>query len=304
MRDEFGFDDIASVEFCVSVSDREGTNTFIVPSQRNVQEALREMLTQTVHELETVDAAVRQYELSEEYPGKQSLRADLASDEMATIRALYEEEGWVPNPAALREPADISHYSAVFRDGAQRKLVGVRRAAQFKGVVKSRGRLITLVDDTVTVVADQVFKLDKEFDFIVTRGHVYILNPTGFAGVADIEDLALAQARRKAMALGRRISFVDFSELSNFVAGHKRAARLVAALSARDDLNRVERAKVERAAAETEVRLEPAGRKLRPAAGSEIGFLELLDDRRYADSIRSGPKEAYVANSRRRVRNR
>jgi hypothetical protein len=44
------------------------------------------------------------------------------------------------------------------------------------------------------------------------------------------------------------------------------------------------------------------GRRIGPAAGSELAFLELLDDRRYATAIETGPKEAFVASSRKPVR--
>ena len=56
-----------------------------------------------------------------------------------------------------------------------------------------------------------------------------------------------------------------------------------------------------RAAAETGVFLERAGRKLSPAKGSELGCLELLDHRRYTTALRPGQKPAFVASSRRPV---
>lgn len=56
------------------------------------------------------------------------------------------------------------------------------------------------------------------------------------------------------------------------------------------------------AARDTNVSIEEHGRKINPAAGAELAFLELLDDRRYTAGIKTGPKEAYVASSRRPVR--
>src|SRR5205814_7150472 len=103
-----------------------------------------------------------QFELSEKYSAQESLIAPLDADAMAHILAIYNEEGWPLNSNALRTPAAISYYFAVFRDARRRKLLGVRRASQFKGIVKSR--LIQLVDDSVTMVGDHVFKLDHQFD--------------------------------------------------------------------------------------------------------------------------------------------
>jgi hypothetical protein len=218
---------------------------------------------------------------------------------MATISSLYDEEGWTPNPRALDTPASIPYYFAVFRDATERKLLGVRQAAQFKGVISKR--LIRLLDDSLTMIEDRVFKLDNDFDFLVTAQHVYILRPAGFERIAQVEKFASAKAREKTLALGGQVTFVDFEALADFVAGHKRAARLVAALSARAGLNEIQKSRFRLAAADTGVTLQNVGRKIRPAPGSEMPFLELLDDRRYTTAIKTGPKEAYVASSRKPI---
>ena len=52
MRDEFGFEAIRSVEFCVSVKEDHGHENYLVPSDQGVQDALRAMLHATVRQLE------------------------------------------------------------------------------------------------------------------------------------------------------------------------------------------------------------------------------------------------------------
>ncbi|HXV24961.1 MAG TPA: hypothetical protein VED46_11950 [Alphaproteobacteria bacterium] len=89
--------------------------------------------------------------------------------------------------------------------------------------------------------------------------------------------------------------------LADYVAKHRRAARLVAALNGRDDLDTITKAMFTRAAAETGVTLGRAGRKLKPAKGDELDCLDLLDQRRYTTAPRPGPKPAFIASSRRRV---
>jgi len=219
---------------------------------------------------------------------------------MATIAALYDEEGWPVNVRVLREPTRIAYYFVVFRDAHRRKLIGVRQATQFKGIVKSR--LIRIVDDSLILIPDDVFKLDREFDFVITGEHIYILRPVGFERIAEIEEFVSARAQEKALALGDQVTFADFTSIAELVSRRKRAGRLVAALVSRAGLDQIERRKFVAAARETEVGLVTVNGKISPAEGAEIGFLELLDDRRYTTAIRAGPKEAYVASSRKQLR--
>jgi hypothetical protein len=300
MQDEFGFNNISSVEFCVSTADGDEHGNYLIPCDENVQNALKEMLHDTAAQLENDIDDHQEYELSEKYASREALVGDLAADEMTMPRSLFDEEGWEPNPGVLAAPETVSYYFAVYRDNTHRKLIAVRRAAQFKGVVKSR--LIRLFDDSLQLMEDRLFKLDRDFDFLITSQHVFILHPTGFENVAEIEELVTAKACEKARALGTQVRFADFTRIEAFVARHKRAARLVAALSARDGLAQIQRSRFISAAAETSVSIEDVGRKIGPALGSEIAFLELLDHRRYTTAIKTGPKEAFVANSRKQIR--
>ena len=298
MHDEFSFDQIQSVEFCVNLrTNGQDRISYLVPADQSVQDALSHVLTATVDNIEPDEGDWAPYELSEKYASRESLRADLAAEEMGAVAALYGEEGWDINAGALADPALLVYYFGVFRDAQGRKLLGVRQATQFKGAVK--GRFLSVIDDTLRMVADRVFKLDNEFDFLITAQHVYILHPTGFERIAEIEAFALEKAKEMSLALGTTVKFLDFTQLAEFVGSHKRAARLVAALKARGDLGTIRRSMFSKAAEETGVQLDMAGRKLTPKEGSEIGCLELLDHRRYTTTLRPGAKPAFVATSRR-----
>lgn len=203
-------------------------------------------------------------------------------------------------PAALYgDPARLVYYFGVFRDDRNRKLLGVRKATQFKGAFK--GRFVSVIDDTLRMVADKVFKLDNEFDFLITARHVYVLHPAAFEHIAEIESYAAERAKEKTLALGETVTFLDFTALAEYVEKHRRAARLVAALNGRDDLGTIKKAMFIKAAAETGVVLERSHRKLTPAKGSELGCLELLDHRRYTTALRPGSRPAFIAGSRRPV---
>ena len=300
MRDEFDFDHIRSVEFCVSVATNGDDHiNYLVPIDQSVQNALKQVLHTTLADIEPDEDDWSLYELSEKYGSKESLRADISAAEMAAVRVLHEEEGWEINARILTNPKKITYYFGVFRDSQGRKVLGVRQATQFKGAFK--GHFLSVIDDTLKMVPDHVFKLDNEFDFLVTAQHVYILRPAGFERVAEIEEYASARAREMTLGLAEKVKFLDFGGLSKYVGKHRRAARLVATLHSRNDLATIKRTMFCKSAEETGVALENVGRKLAPGKGSEIACLELLDNRRYITTLKPGPKPAFVASSRRPV---
>jgi hypothetical protein len=300
MRHEFDPDLIQSVEFCVSVATNGDDHiNYLVPIDQTVQDALKQVLNTTLVDIEPGEDDWSVYELSEKYGSKESLRADITVAEMAAVRSLYEEEGWEINARILTNPKKITYYFGVFRDNHGRILLGVRQATQFKGAFK--GHFLSVIDDTLRMVPDHVFKLDNEFDFLITAQHVYILRPAGFERIAKIEEYASARARDMTLELADMVKFLDFGGLAEYVGKHKRAARLVATLHARTDLATIKRAMFLKSAEETGVALENVGRKLGPVRGSEIACLELLDNRRYITALKPGPKPAFVASSRRAV---
>jgi hypothetical protein len=237
MRNEFGFNQIQSVEFCVNVRmNRDIHGNYLVPIDQSVQDALKQVLEATLVAVEAGDGDWAPYELSEKYASRESLRADLTADAMASVRALHEEEGWDIKAGALADPKKIIYYFAVFRDNRGRRLTAVRQATQFKGAFK--GRFLSVIDDTLRMVADRVFKLDDQFDFLITAQHVYILHPAGFERIAEIEEFAAAKAHAMTRALGSTVKFIDFGDLADYVAKHRRGARLVAALNGRNACTR------------------------------------------------------------------
>jgi Domain of unknown function (DUF4868) len=299
MRNEFNFNNIRSVEFCVNVltNGHEDAN-YLVPIDQSVQDALKQVLNATLTAIEP-EEGWQPYELSEKYASKESLRADLAADAMASIRALHEEEGWPVRVGVLNDPKKIAYYFAVFRDNRGRRLTAVRQATQFKGAFK--GRFVSVIDDTLRLIPDRMFKLDDQFDFLITGQRVYILHPAGFERIAEIEEFAAAKARTMMLSLGKKVTFIECADLAEYVAKHRRAARLVAALHSRTDLHTIKRNLFVKAAKDTGITLIENGRKLTPAKGSELGVLEMLDDRRYTTALKAGQQPAFVASSRRRL---
>ena len=100
-------------------------------------------------------------------------------DELASsIRELHDAANLDIDATALEDPSGVFCYFARLTDKKKRRLTALRRATQFKGVLKSR--LIRLLTDALKLIEDQVFKLDTDFDLLIDSQHVHILRPSGF----------------------------------------------------------------------------------------------------------------------------
>src|ERR1700730_16438857 len=125
MQAEFSFDRIQSVEFCVNVRlERARRTSYLIPIDETVQDALKQVLQDTVEVVTPEDGRWSAYELSEKYGSTETLRASLSEASMASILALYVDEGWSINAGALSDPKKINYYFAVFSRQTRKKVGG------------------------------------------------------------------------------------------------------------------------------------------------------------------------------------
>src|ERR1700761_6006197 len=161
-----------STEFGVARDDAAGKNFSIMPVDENVQEALEEMATDTWETLSQTEEP-EEYQPSEKYASQEAIYMPLDSDMASLLRELHEADNILLDSTALAEPKTVAFYFARFSDSRGRRLTGVRRASQFKGILKNR--LVRLVSDSLKIVEDQTFKLDRDYDLLVDSVNVYVL---------------------------------------------------------------------------------------------------------------------------------
>lgn len=299
-----GFDaeSIVDVDFCLNLDQESGENHVRIPIDFSVKSILISMLNATIAELTPKDGGrIAKFEFSEKYGSRESLSASLNDEGFEKIRALYSEENWLNDNDAVNRSKDLAYYFAVFRDDVGRKLIGVRRASQFKAILSAQNRLIRWTDDSMKVLAENVFRLDMDFDFLITQNSIFILRPSGFEFISDVSSLAAEKAKEKALSLASVLPFIDFNGIAEHASTHRRAARLVAAISIRGDLDKIRKEKLADAARDNKVELEEANGKLVPKSGNELGLLELLDHRRYTTSLTDDDPSAFVASSRQKI---
>lgn len=159
------------------------------------------------------------------------------------------------------------------------------------------------MDDSLTIMDKPVFRLDRDFDLIITSTEVFAVRPTTLAYVAEVDEAATAAASQRLIEIGKSINFLALEKLKSYVSTHKRGAHLVSSISARDDLKKFNKIKLESACSQLGIQLESVGdEQLGPMTGYELQLLELLDNRRYMTSLTEDAPKVFVATSRKSVK--
>jgi hypothetical protein len=118
-------------------------------------------------------------------------------------------------------------------DRSNRRLTGVRRATQFKGIVKSR--LVTLSSNALKLVSGQIFRLDPDFDLLIDSGHIHVYRPSGFEFVGELQQIILKAVKENLTEIARDLPFIDFTNVIQYAASHPRAARYIASIRDQED---------------------------------------------------------------------
>ena len=292
----FNFDSIKSVEFGVCLEGDENETYRIVPSDKGVQTALKEMLEATRAQLFRDDEKLVEFSPAEKYGSTERLYLSLDSEFVTKHREIFATKNLVTDTHGLADPKHLISYFAIFLDSNGKKLMGFRRAAQFKGVIKKN--LVTFLDDTLKIVEDDLFKLDTDFDYIIYDDQVLIWRPSGFIFTAGMDEHIAACAAANVDLVSKEVACVDFLGLKDFVLKHKLSMRLIAAIKSRDDLADISKRRLKAECKEAGLKISEIKGMLSPQEGSEYGFLMLLDRRRYTVTLIEKKPETYEAPSR------
>jgi hypothetical protein len=301
MKLDFGLGNVSVTEFGVGRDTAAGQEFVAVPVDAEVQAALREMVQATWDAMQNDEDSPAKYEPSEKHASTEYLYVPL-DDSLATpIRALHESVQLPIDIAALSDPTDVFCYFARLSDTKGRRLTGLRRATQFKGVLKSKNRLVRMLDDTLQIIDDTVFKLDNDFDILVDNTNVHILRPSGFEFAGQLQQAILDAVPENIKAIQKNLAFVDFSAVEEYAGKHPRAARYLASILSQDETSSIDRSLLRKLCRQTGVELSESKGKFKVTQGHEMGFLEVLDRRRYEVSLIKQKPELYRAGSRKRI---
>jgi len=295
MRLEFDLKNVRVTEFGVGRDDGDGQTFVVVPVDADVQGALREMVQATWGAMQKDENGPA----SEKHGSTEYLYLRLTDEMASSVRELHEAATLDIDGGALDEPADVFCYFARLTDKSERRLTALRRASQFKGVLKKR--LIRFVSDSLKLIDDDVFKLDSDFDLLVDSAKVHILRPSGFEFAGKLQQAILEAVPGNIKAMRKDLAFVDFDGIEAYAGKHPRAARYLASIRGQEETRNIDKSLLKRLCKQTGVEVAESKGKVIIAAGHEMAFLEVLDRRRYEVSLVKEKPEQYRAASRRKI---
>ena len=302
MKLEFDLDHVSVVEFGVG---RDGGNeqSFVaVPVDVAVQTALQEMVRETWDTLLKEEDGPVKYEPSEKHAATEYLFLPLEDDLAALVRDLHNAANLDIQASALADADDVFCYFARLTDQKKQRVTALRRATQFKGIVKRRNRLVRMIDNTLKIIEDTVFKLDNDFDLLIDATNVHILRPSGFEFAGNLQQAILDAVPENIKAIRKEIPFVEFDSIEQYACKHPRAARYLTSIRGQEETKSTDKSLLKKLCKQTGVEVEESKGKVNIAVGHEMGFLEVLDRRRYQVSLVMEKPERYRAASRRQIK--
>lgn len=299
MKLDFDIEKTSATEFGVG-RDQGNRQTFVsMPVDADVQEALREIVSATWQAMQKDTGDPPRYEPSEKHGSTEYLQLPLNDDLAAPIRELHEAVNLPLDADALADPDTVFCYFARMTDKKGCRLTALRRATQFKGVLKSR--LLRFVTDSLKLIEDRVFKLDSDFDLLVDAQNVHILRPSGFEFSGQLQEAILKAVPKNVAAIQKDLAFVDFAAVQDYAGAHPRAARYLASIRAQKETKNIDRSALKKLCKDTGVEVWESKGKLIVDSGHIMGFLEVLDRRRYELELVKGSPERFRAASRRKI---
>jgi len=259
----FNFNAIQHVEFGVGRETDEDTEFVLIPTDELIKTALCEMASQTL-------AAISEHEEvtfapAEKYDSEENV-VTATNGEYAGILANLHKAEMIPIVAnALNEPEHIFCYFARLSDRNKRRLTCVRRAIQFKGILKSR--LLREINDALKIIEERTFKLDNDYDVLIDDENLHILRATGFVVLSRIEEIVMKAVPQNIARLQEHLPFVDFTSISTYVSTHTRAAKALASICSENEANDVSKERLIAACNECGAEVEIDRDRIRPQAG-------------------------------------
>lgn len=299
MNLEFDLANVSVTEFGVGRDDGDGQTFVAVPVDVEVQAALREMVQATWDAMRNDEDGPAKYEPSEKHGSTEYLYLTLEDDMASSVRELHQATNLDIEGGALDEPADVFCYFVRLTDKKKRRLTALRRASQFKGVLKKR--LIRFVTDSLKLIPDDVFKLDSDFDLLVDSANVHILRPSGFEFAGKLQQAILEAVPENIQAIRKDLPFVEFDGIEAYAGKHPRAARYLASIRGQEETKNIDKSLLKKLCKQTGVDIAEVKGKVLISDGHEMGFLEVLDRRRYEVSLVKEKPERYRAASRRKI---
>ncbi|MDE0076905.1 MAG: hypothetical protein OXO50_05255 [Caldilineaceae bacterium] len=295
---DFNLDAVSTTEFGVGRDGGEDPVFGIVPVDAGVQSALLSMVRATMGRMAAAEDGPAEYEPAEKHGSTEYLVVSPGGALDAALRELHDAENLPFDGAHLSNPETVFCYFTRFTDDQDRRLTAMRRATQFKGVLRSK--LLRFDDDTLKIVADNVFRLDIDFDLFLDSAFTHIWRPSAFEFLGRLRQQILDAVPDNVGAITPDLPFVDLSTIEAYARSRPRAARYLASIRSQE-LQGMDQYALKALCDSTGVDIQEANGRIMVNSGHEMGFLEVLDRRRYRLELVPDHPERFKAASRVRI---
>jgi hypothetical protein len=259
------------------------------------------VLSATVEAFNAAGSDWEAYDVSEDYGKPRPIYAERGSDYFADVSAIYELGALVDLANLDSHVRDIDYYFCEFHDDEGRRIVGVKKATQFKTTLAARNKLVRVVNDTLRLIEESVLKVDPLFDALITEDYVFILNPRPLEYIANLVEHVAGAAEAKVQFVHEKIPFLDLTRIRGRIGKHPQMARIAASIASRADLSDFRRDRIEALAAQHGIVFKEVDGRLRCRVVDEAKLLEILDARRYHLDLADDGGIPYRAPARQRV---
>ncbi|OPY48625.1 MAG: hypothetical protein A4E48_02654 [Methanosaeta sp. PtaU1.Bin060] len=301
MNLEFDFNSIRTIEFGIGLKDGEVESYHLMAVDANVQATIREMVIATWNTMNDSDNDPPMYDPSEKYESSEYVYLPLSNELANRMRELHDANNLPMDSNALADPTKIFSYFIRMTDIQSHRLTALRRANQSKAALRARFIMKRLLSDALELVEDKVFKLDKDFDLLIDASNVHILRPRAFESISNIQAAILAAVPINVSAIQSDLAFVDLAPIQNYASNHPRAARYLASIRCQNQTKNIDRLALEKLCISTGVKMDEVNGKIIIKEKDVMGFLEVLDRRRYNLELVKESAECFKATARKKI---
>lgn len=294
----FDLEHIQTTEFGIGHNGGEGDRFVVIPVDADVQTALHNMIVATWYVMQQSPDEPGLYEPSEKHAATEHLYLPADRPLCQPLVALHEANNLPIDVSAVNDPSRISCYFVRLMDREKNRLTTVRRAMQFKGDLKKK--LMRFWDGTMQILENHVFRLDNDFDLIIDANKVHIWRPSAFEFLGGLQQTILDAVPPNVAAVSRDLPFVEFDAIQAYTVTRPRAARYLASIRTQD-LAGISCVKLETWCRKTNAKISVVDGRISVDEKNIMGFLEVLDRRRYEIELVPDNPERFRAASRRKI---
>lgn len=294
---DFDLGNVTRHEFGVQSRTGGEPNPCLVPTGSAVLSLVLEIARNSLQEMQQNSEGPRRYEPSEKYASREYVTIPL-DDPLASEMRLLRDSVPPDCRSTIDEIVTANYYFVRFYDASGRTLLGIRRNRSFKSLIRNT-LLLRWIDDTLQPGDDNIVRLDKTFDCLVDSKTVHILHADTFIRLTNQQQRILDSALTNIAALRAELPYLHCDVLDEYATTHPRAAAYLAAIVTSNRHRDIVLENLRNLCRDTGIDLQEEEGRLILDKKDVLGFLQVLDRRRYRVELTDNNPEHYLAPSRR-----